>query len=73
VQTTNPRDIAVRLAQWEKRNTSRPRMVVITQGAGDVLLVDGAEHTVHTYPVAKLSADEIVDTNGAGDGFVGGA
>ncbi|KAL9551523.1 hypothetical protein MBANPS3_004220 [Mucor bainieri] len=42
-------------------------------------LEKGAEATVtaqgdvdHTYPAIKVDAGEIVDTNGAGDGFCGG-
>ena len=27
---------------------------------------------VHTFPVPRLEAEKIVDTNGAGDAFVGG-
>jgi adenosine kinase len=27
---------------------------------------------LQTFPVIKLSADQIIDTNGAGDAFVGG-
>ena len=29
-------------------------------------------HDVKTYPVIPLKPDDIVDTNGAGDAFVGG-
>merc|ERR1712238_335171 len=43
----------------------RSRLVVITQGADPVIVVQNDE-------VAKLAADKIVDTNGAGDAFVGG-
>lgn len=48
----------------------RSRLVVITQGADPVIVVQNGEVTL--YDVTKLAADKIVDTNGAGDAFVGG-
>lgn len=53
-----------------KENQSRPRMVVFTQGEGNVIVVTGSE--VQEFPVTKLTPDQIKDTNGAGDAFVGG-
>ena len=44
--------------------------MVITQGADPVIVVQNGEVTL--YDVTKLAADKIVDTNGAGDAFVGG-
>ena len=49
----------------------RKRTVIITQGSDPVVVVDG-NGDVKEYPVEKLAADQIVDTNGAGDAFVGG-
>jgi len=46
------------------------RHVVITQGA-DATIVATSEG-VAEYPVPKVAKAEIVDTNGAGDAFVGG-
>lgn len=46
------------------------RTVVITQGAEPVVVVKDGKTT--EYPVQKLSTDQIVDTNGAGDAFVAG-
>merc|ERR1719174_3072357 len=46
------------------------RTVVITQGA-DATLVAKKGH-VTTYPIVKLDKEKIVDTNGAGDAYVGG-
>jgi adenosine kinase len=45
-------------------------MVVITQGSQQtVVVLDGQ---VHTFQPIKCNSTEIVDTNGAGDSFVGG-
>ncbi|KAL0227838.1 hypothetical protein RCL1_003981 [Eukaryota sp. TZLM3-RCL] len=47
------------------------RIVVITCGAQPTLItVDGK--TVEEFPVSKIAKEEIVDSNGAGDAFVGG-
>ena len=52
---------------------SRPRVVVITQGAQSTVLVSSAEpENVKVYAVHALKQEEIVDTNGAGDAFAGG-
>ncbi len=48
------------------------RTVVITQGADPVVVVEGADAEPVTFSVPKLAAESIVDTNGAGDAFVGG-
>lgn len=45
-------------------------MVVITQGKDPVILVEGSKVTL--VLVEKLSREQIVDTNGAGDAFTGG-
>jgi len=50
--------------------TPRSRLVVITQGSDPVIVVQKGQ--VIEYHVTKLPADKIVDTNGAGDAFVGG-
>lgn len=53
-----------------KQNEKRGRVAVITQGSDSVLLAkDGV---VTEVPVEKLDSSAIVDTNGAGDAFVGG-
>lgn len=47
--------------------------MVITQGSEDVLVAfTGQPSEFRRYPVHKLSEEQIVDTNGAGDAFVGG-
>lgn len=51
----------------------RPRIVVITQGKDDILVaVSGGQERLKRFPVTVLDDSELVDTNGAGDSFVGG-
>jgi sugar/nucleoside kinase (ribokinase family) len=50
--------------------TPGPRVVVATQGAAHTIVVIGDE--VRLFPVPKLAPSKMVDTNGAGDAFVGG-
>lgn len=63
-------EIALRIASLPKQNEARPRIVIITQGSKAVLMAH--EGRVESVPVDKLPADSIIDTNGAGDAFVGG-
>lgn len=55
---------------------SQPRVVVFTQGADSTVVAtgngEGGEPKVETFPVPAVPKSEIVDTNGAGDAFVGG-
>jgi len=46
------------------------RRVVITQGAEQTIVAYRGNIT--TYPIVRLPAGKIVDTNGAGDAYVGG-
>lgn len=61
-------DIAKKLAAEPKTNEARPRIVVFTQGAEPTIVATGGEVT--EYPI--IPCPELVDTNGAGDAFVGG-
>jgi len=61
-------DVAKAIANMPKTNTARPRMVVITQGAEPTIVA--TSDAVITVPI--ISCDNLVDTNGAGDAFVGG-
>lgn len=71
----NPTDlsaVALALANLPKSNASRPRTVLLTSGAdATVVATTGSEETKR-FPVTKLSEEQIVDTNGAGDAFAGG-
>ncbi|KAK3737355.1 hypothetical protein RRG08_036759 [Elysia crispata] len=68
--TTDRKEIAKKMGTWDKVNKSRPRIVVITQGSDPVLVY--ADGQVKEYPVITIKSDAIVDSNGAGDSFVGG-
>lgn len=62
--------IALKLAAEPKACGTHPRMVVFTQGSKATLVAH--EGVVHTFPVDPLPRELLVDTNGAGDAFVGG-
>ena len=68
--TSKVEEIALKLAMLPKENGSRSRLVVITQGSEPVITVQHGK--VASWPVEKLESAAIVDTNGAGDAFVGG-
>jgi adenosine kinase len=62
--------IALKIAAQPKASGTRPRVVVFTQGSSATLVAVGGK--VVTYPVEPLPKAQLVDTNGAGDAFVGG-
>jgi len=62
-------EIAKLLSELPKKHAQRPRVVVITQGADPTLLAITGKK-IQEFQVKKPL--EIVDTNGAGDSFVGG-
>lgn len=62
-------DIAIGIAQLPKKNMKKKRFVIITQGADPTVVAD-VDGNVSTFEVEKV--DNLVDTNGAGDAFVGG-
>ncbi|KAH8388876.1 hypothetical protein KR215_003174 [Drosophila sulfurigaster] len=64
------REIGKRLVALNKLNASRPRIAILTQGCDPVLLIQ--HDSIQEFEVTSLAAHEIVDTNGAGDAFVGG-
>mmetsp|Transcript_31357 Transcript_31357/g.64971 ORF Transcript_31357/g.64971 Transcript_31357/m.64971 type:complete len:341 (-) Transcript_31357:111-1133(-) len=63
-------EIAVKISAQPKASGCRPRVVVFTQGASATLVAVNGKVT--TYPVEPLPSNLLVDTNGAGDAFVGG-
>lgn len=50
----------------------KDRCIVITRGKDPILVTGTGEGEVHRFPVTEIPVDEIVDTNCAGDAFVGG-
>ncbi|GFW28493.1 adenosine kinase 2 [Trichonephila clavipes] len=68
--TENVEEIALRISDLPKRNKLVPRIVVITQGQDPIVLATKGKIT--KYPAIYVKPEEIVDTNGAGDAFVGG-
>jgi adenosine kinase len=62
--------IALKLASEPKASGSRPRIVVFTQGSEATIVA--CQGVVSVFPVDALPRELLVDTNGAGDAFVGG-
>lgn len=69
-ETDNLQEIALKICELPKQNENRSRVTIITQGKDPVLLAQNGK--IIKIPVEELPDDEIVDTNGAGDAFVGG-
>lgn len=69
-ETDDMHKIALKLSEWPKQNEQRERVAIVTQGKDPVLIAQNGKIT--EISVKKLEDNEIVDTNGAGDGFVGG-
>ncbi|XP_034165095.2 LOW QUALITY PROTEIN: adenosine kinase b [Pangasianodon hypophthalmus] len=63
-------EIARRVQLLPKVNKNRQRIVVFTQGQYDTVATVGEKVT--RFPVLDIDQNDIVDTNGAGDAFVGG-
>ncbi|XP_030630044.1 adenosine kinase b isoform X2 [Chanos chanos] len=69
-ETDDIREIAKMVQNLPKVNKSRQRIVVFTQGRDDTVATVG--DSVKMFPVLDIDQNDIVDTNGAGDAFVGG-
>merc|ERR1719263_1763168 len=67
--TTDIAFIATRLSLIPSTK-SRKRTVVITQGASPTIVAINGH--VKEYPIIALPKEKLIDTNGAGDAFVGG-
>ena len=64
------KEIAKAVAALPKKDPSRPRTVIFTQGSQSTVVACNGEVT--EYAVDPLAKELLVDTNGAGDAFVGG-
>lgn len=64
------KEIALKIAAGPKKNSGRERTVIFTQGSKSTIVAYKGE--VKEYAVEELAKDKLVDTNGAGDAFVGG-
>lgn len=62
-------EITKKLAQLPKKNTSRPRIAIVTQGTLPTITASvkpNGEVEVKEFAVHEISKDSITDTNGAG-------
>jgi len=64
------KEVALKIAASPKKNSARPRTVIFTQGSESTIVACNGK--VEEFKVTPLAKDELVDTNGAGDAFVGG-
>ncbi|XP_073310080.1 adenosine kinase 2-like [Primulina huaijiensis] len=69
-ETENIEEIALKISQLPKASGTHKRITVITQGADPVVVAEDGK--VKLYPVILLPKEKLIDTNGAGDAFVGG-
>ena len=69
-ETRDVAEIAMKISKMPKASGHRARTVVFTQGMDDTIVAK--EGKIYKYPVIALKKEELVDTNGAGDAFVGG-
>ncbi|KAL6133411.1 hypothetical protein ACLB2K_065646 [Fragaria x ananassa] len=68
-ETDDVEQIALKISEWPKVGGCK-RITVITQGADPVVVAEDGK--VKKFPVILLPKEKLVDTNGAGDAFVGG-
>eukprot|EP00934_Nitzschia_sp_Nitz4_P000517 Nitzschia sp. Nitz4//scaffold31_size150131//38531//39697//NITZ4_002816-RA/size150131-augustus-gene-0.2-mRNA-1//1//CDS//3329547623//517//frame0 len=64
------KEVALAVAALPKKNAARSRTVVFTQGSQSTIVAKDGKVT--EYAVDPLAKELLVDTNGAGDAFVGG-
>merc|ERR1712007_107137 len=67
--TTDVKFIATRLSLIPSAK-GRKRTVVVTQGCDETVVTVNGHCTTH--PIITLPSEKLVDTNGAGDSYVGG-
>ena len=75
LEASDRQGVAKLIASGEKANQGRPRVVIVTQGAEPTIVctcTPGQEATIELIALDPIDSSLIVDTNGAGDAFVGG-
>jgi len=70
LNTEDLKEIAYAISNLPKKNPNKKRIVIITQGYLPVIVLYNDQLT--EFAVEKLEPEQICDTNGAGDAFVGG-
>ena len=63
-------EIAMKISKFPKENGARGRTVVFTQGTEPTIVA--SEGKILQFPITPLKPEQLVDTNAAGDAFVGG-
>jgi len=70
LETEDIKEIVKKMAALPKVNKDKPRIVIITQGdLPTIMFKDGA---ITEHPIIPIAPENLIDTNGAGDAFVGG-
>jgi adenosine kinase len=64
------KSVALKIASLERKGSTKPRMVIVTQGCDPTLIAQNGK--VEEFAIEAIAKDLIVDTNGAGDAFVAG-
>uniref|UniRef100_A0A8C8CA55 Adenosine kinase n=1 Tax=Oncorhynchus tshawytscha TaxID=74940 RepID=A0A8C8CA55_ONCTS len=70
-ETEDIKEFAKKAQTLRRVNKKRPRIVVFTQGKDETIMTKGGDK-LETFKVLQTEQKDIVDTNGAGDAFVGG-
>ncbi|KAL1789606.1 adenosine kinase isoform X3 [Sigmodon hispidus] len=69
-ETKDIKEIDKKSQALAKMNSKRPRAVIFMQRRDDTIVATESEVTA--FAVLDQNQEEIIDTNGAGDAFVGG-
>ncbi|ESN95086.1 hypothetical protein HELRODRAFT_193631 [Helobdella robusta] len=70
IESKDLKEIALAVSNLPKADCNKPRTVVLTHGSQPTIVATGGQ--VREFPVLKIDKEDIVDSNGAGDAFVGG-
>ncbi|CAG0919808.1 unnamed protein product [Notodromas monacha] len=70
-QSTDFEKIASEIANKRRRKWASPFRVLVTRGEHPISVFIG-DHDVKHFPIPRLPREKVVDSNGAGDAFIGG-